>query len=67
MLRAVYLRQAAFLLKGVWMVWIPLLPLGLCSKLSGPHDDIIAIMFTPQLRNVLSFLHIYVITPHVIN
>jgi len=49
------------------MVWIPLFLLGLCSKLSGPHDDIIVIMFASQLRNVLSFLHMYGITPHVIN
>jgi len=47
MLRDVYLRQVAILLKEVWMVWIPLFLLGLCSKLSGPHDDIIIIMFVP--------------------
>jgi hypothetical protein len=67
MLRTVYQRQVAIMLKGVWMVWIPLFVFGLCSKLSGPHDDVIVIMFAPQLRNVLSFLHMYVITPHVIN
>jgi hypothetical protein len=49
------------------MVWIPLFVFGLYNKLSGPHDDIIVIMFAPQLRNALSFLHMYVITPCVIN
>jgi len=44
------------------MVWIPLILLDLCSKLSGPHDDIIVIMFAPQLKNALSFHHVYYYT-----